>query len=748
MIKWDEKELFLEILRQYRENGKIDRKKILDEKASFSSLLTFSASRANLIRWMDFLPGTRALEIGAGTGAITEYLISVGCSVICIDRDADSCEINRLRNPSAEVYHGDFFQWLDDLKNKGAVEDGFDCIFIWNQSLEHAGRSVLAECKGILKQTGTLILATNNRFGARYFNGYLPEYEEDFFVGLTGQEKSPETVFYSKADVEKYLREGGFSTYRFYYPYPDYQFPFSIYSDAYMPAQEELKREIYPFQDKRLRLFREGDFYNAAIKEGTFALFANSYMVIASAEESERNKVIYAKFSNERAPGFNILTKILDDGKRREICKLADDPESQRHVDGIYRKYELLQNRFDGSKFLINRCRKEAQGVFFEYVKGQSLEEYLNRFLEEDNFTGFFKVFDCFVKELRDRYDALPFEETEAFRSVFGDVTLPVELSCSCGLDVDLLFQNVLVDKEQHWNVIDYEWTFSFPIPVNFLVHRVIFFYFYQSEICREKVALHELFERYQISEEEQACYSLMEEAFQRFATEGGEHLTDYVDEEAVWSPEQSWLETQVFFDTGDGFQESGSLRERFFLNHNIVSGTIKLPENTRALRLDPTEEKMIFRVREMEVYREGKWRDAAFRMSGEAFGEDACICPSGDPQIVCENLEQADCVRFSFEIIVMEEKAVQTTQNLITQNRNLLKEKQDLKEKNLGMTRKIEETDKQLQKAIEIMQERMDVICEQKQELINIYSSRSWKITAPLRKIVQIFRRERKAGK
>ena len=50
-------------------------------------------------------------------------------------------------------------------------------------------------------------------------------------------------------------------------------------------------------------------------------------------------------------------------------------------------------------------------------------------------------------------------------------------------------------------------------------------------------------------------------------------------------------------------------------------------------------------------------------------------------------------------------------------------------------MTRKIEETDKQLQKAIEIMQERMDVICEQKQELINIYSSRSWKITAPLRK-------------
>ena len=70
------------------------------------------------------------------------------------------------------------------------------------------------------------------------------------------------------------------------------------------------------------------------------------------------------------------------------------------------------------------------------------------------------------------------------------------------------------------------------------------------------------------------------------------------------------------------------------------------------------------------------------------------------------------------------------------------------MKEKNLGMTRKIEETDKQLQKAIEIMQERMDVICEQKQELINIYSSRSWKITAPLRKIVQIFRRERKAGK
>ena len=61
MIKWDEKELFLEILRQYKENGKIDRENFLDEKVSFSSLLAFSASRANLIRWMHFPSGSRIL---------------------------------------------------------------------------------------------------------------------------------------------------------------------------------------------------------------------------------------------------------------------------------------------------------------------------------------------------------------------------------------------------------------------------------------------------------------------------------------------------------------------------------------------------------------------------------------------------------------------------------------------------------------------------------------------------------------
>ena len=35
MIKWDEKELFLEILRQYRENGKIDRKKFWMKRLLF-----------------------------------------------------------------------------------------------------------------------------------------------------------------------------------------------------------------------------------------------------------------------------------------------------------------------------------------------------------------------------------------------------------------------------------------------------------------------------------------------------------------------------------------------------------------------------------------------------------------------------------------------------------------------------------------------------------------------------------------
>src|SRR5699024_12559017 len=49
----------------------------------------------------------------------------------------------------------------------------------------------------------------------------------------------------------------GSYTWDFYYPYPDYKFPMTIYSDKWLPGIGELREVRYNFDRARLRLFDE-----------------------------------------------------------------------------------------------------------------------------------------------------------------------------------------------------------------------------------------------------------------------------------------------------------------------------------------------------------------------------------------------------------------------------------------------------------------------------------------------------------
>ena len=52
---------------------------------------------------------------------------------------------------------------------------------------------------------------------------------------------------YTKEEICALLRQEGFSEIRFYYPFPDYRFAMSIYSDDYLPKQGELIDQIGNF---------------------------------------------------------------------------------------------------------------------------------------------------------------------------------------------------------------------------------------------------------------------------------------------------------------------------------------------------------------------------------------------------------------------------------------------------------------------------------------------------------------------
>ena len=72
-----------------------------------------------------------------------------------------------------------------------------------------------------------------------------------------------------------------------YYPYPDYKFPMTIFSDKYLPKKEELNNNYQNFDRDRMILFNDDKVYQSLLENDLFPEFSNSYLIeIRKGEEA------------------------------------------------------------------------------------------------------------------------------------------------------------------------------------------------------------------------------------------------------------------------------------------------------------------------------------------------------------------------------------------------------------------------------------------------------------------------------
>ena len=94
------------------------------------------------------------------------------------------------------------------------------------------------------------------------------------------------------------------------------------------------------------------------------------------------------------------------------------------------------------------------------------------------------RILDDYAKRIMEYGGKHLFTPTEDFRKVFGEVHFTEETEAVDICDIDMIFANILIPagsemkiEEAEWTVIDYEWTFFFPVPsylyytVHFILH-------------------------------------------------------------------------------------------------------------------------------------------------------------------------------------------------------------------------------------------------------------------------------------
>ncbi len=353
--------------------------------------------------------------------------------------------------------------------------------------------------------------------------------------------------------------------------------------------------------------------------------------------------IIFTKYSNERRPEFCIRTEIREGNGVRTVLKSAAVPQAWQHIEGMQEKYLRLKQDLSGTGLQVNACSVCREGAQFPYLTGKTMEEELDALLADHKIQELLEqiaaYFALFCEEVPGRKQTLvPFEETSAFTEVFGNVSFAQQQFCRAVSDIDMIFSNA-VRTEEGYELIDYEWTFEFPVPVKFIMYRCLYYYVF-GNAKRDILVSRDVFGHFGITQEEQEQFASMERSFQQYMLGGYTPIWKQYDDisdgvidvaplvQAESSRRQRRM-VEVYFDDGRGYG-IWQMRKYRMQEEGSVSLTFTVPEKTKRVRLDPCGERCVVRLSGLTV----NGRPVRWNANGEQADNGDLIFDTEDPQI------------------------------------------------------------------------------------------------------------------
>lgn len=582
-----------ELLRIVSELAPGEYEKVIGEKLSWPVLYHLSPLRENILEWVPMDKNAKVLEVGSGCGAITGVLSRKAGSVTCVELSKRRSLINAHRHRDCEnvtICVGNF----QDIEPKLDRDYDYICligVFEYGQSYiggDTPYESFLKILMPHLKEGGRILIAIENKYGLKYFAGCKEDHLGTYFSGIENYSGGGGVRTFSRSGLEKIFQSCGVDEYHFYYPYPDYKFMTSLYSDDYLPGKGELCDNLRNFDGDRMVLFDEKNAFDGLVADGLFPVFSNSFVAVIGKDFPVR----FVKYSNDRAPEYAVKTEIIrEDSGEIFVRKHPMGKAAEEHVYLMENAYRSLRERYRGSGLEINECRLVEQDdrVFaqFEFLQGTPLVEKLDGFLEKNDWPGF----------------------QACFREYVEKISYHPEYPTS---DVDLIFGNILI-KDNAWYLIDYEWTFNKQIPPEELAFRAVSYYF-QEDVKRRKFSVD--WALLELGITEQRAEKLWEQELQFQNRIRGERtsmaqmrdlLGHRLTEPCKWIDRypnsRDVNRVQIYEDTGEGCSEAQSYFVRdAYQGDQYIELKLSFKNDVKILRIDPAMDSCMVKILEMTL--------------------------------------------------------------------------------------------------------------------------------------------------
>lgn len=370
-------------------------------------------------------------------------------------------------------------------------------------------------------------------------------------------------------------------------------------------------------------------------------------------------KLIYVKFSEDRAPEFCIKTKIMSDDDCKIIYKSSIDGTISEHLQLMPERHQWLLERYTSDDVVINDVTRTDKGMRFAFVKGESVQAQLDRYIAQADCIHAKNLIQTYIKKMLNisayRGD---FEPDNDGKKIFGNVVMK-NVDLANVSDIDMIFSNILIDDNK-WNVIDYEWTFDFPIPQKFILYRALLYWKNTSNVM-ENHSWDELMSWGEISEKEAKVFDEMETAFQHYVAGNTETFRTKAYHEckpqySINQMNQRIIDRQlkneklrIYFPTGHGYDEANAQDfYRPFVDNQYKLFEIDIKEAFTEIRLDPVEQPCALMVQEITL----AGQELNYMHNGILLSEKVIGFDHNDPQIILNIAEKTGKLRVGYWVL------------------------------------------------------------------------------------------------
>jgi len=221
----------------------------------------------------------------------------------------------------------------------------------------------------------------------------------------------------------------------------------------------------------------------------------------------------FIKYNTFRKSEFALTTIIQSDEQKRIVKKKSLNIQSKSFLESIANNYSLLKTQYQNIKVCPCIMKDENLEIEFEFIEGKSLIDILLKHSKENNKNEFLNILSSLKSIVLDD-DRLQVKKaynvSAEFENIFGkyEGTFPfdyIDIS-----NIDLTFNNVISDDSKNYTIIDYEWVFDFPIPVEYIIYR-------NSILIKSLFPNEDEFELSGISKTDSQVFDKMEDNFQKF---------------------------------------------------------------------------------------------------------------------------------------------------------------------------------------------------------------------------------------